>query len=309
MDGVGNGVSRVHLGSTQHELLRHSISAALLAGVKSLVRFGQKGGGIRGRVGAGRDAQARRNLPVLPRSVFDGAPNPFGNRIGVATVGLGEHHDELLPSITRHMVSRSDVFSNDPGHLLEHFVARRVAKTVIEGLETVHIDQDDGKGLLMVLGLIEKVPECVLEGSVVLEASQTIFAGQGLEFGVGFLELLLLVVDLPFLDPAAGDVLQGDQHRFTAFPDGVERAHFQNEELILNSSKFDFLGFPRTQGQGKRGLLLQWEGFAEQGACGGIEKLDALVPIQDDHPVRHVFQQRPEVFSEACSLADCSRSC
>ncbi len=96
---------------------------------------------------------------------------PPGHVLGVlGRVYAAEHHDELVTSQAGHDVLRANRVAQLRRHGLDEQVADGVAKNVVDGLQPVHVDEQDGNGSLGVF--LEKYGDVLHERAPIWQPGQ-----------------------------------------------------------------------------------------------------------------------------------------
>ena len=104
-----------------------------------------------------------------------------------------EEDEELITALPRDEVCRACRALQPSRHRAQQLIAGGVPEAVVDELEVVQVDEEDGGRALFVRGPRESVVEPLLEGDAVREARQRIVEGDVLELaprlleGVGFL--------------------------------------------------------------------------------------------------------------------------
>src|SRR6202021_1583540 len=82
----------------------------------------------------------------IETEVLDAVADALGGEGGLGFVGLGEEGDELLPADAGDEVAGAEVAGEALGGEGEGCVAALVAVAVVDLLEVVEIEQDEGEG-------------------------------------------------------------------------------------------------------------------------------------------------------------------
>src|SRR5581483_7225974 len=130
-----DAVSRRHLGA---------VAAVLLRAVERGVGGGEEGLGAVA-CDERRDAAARARPDRAERDPADLRPQPLGELNGSRQVRLRQDGDELLASPARDGVALARARVKEPGHLAQQPVAGGVAVGVVDPLEVVEVEEDDGE--------------------------------------------------------------------------------------------------------------------------------------------------------------------
>ena len=104
--------------------------------------------GIGGQAAEGDAADAHRKLAQpLAREEFhlaDAPPYPFGNQPGLRGVGAGKKDRELLAANAPDNVGAAQLALDRLGDQFQRLVAAVMAEAVIDGLEMIGIDDQEG---------------------------------------------------------------------------------------------------------------------------------------------------------------------
>ncbi|MNP84672.1 hypothetical protein D3C76_1840830 [compost metagenome] len=76
-------------------------------------------------------------------------PNSFSNDAGRGQCGMREQYDEFFPSEPAANVGRADGLDDNPGQMLQHFIADLMTVRIVNGFETVYVHDDEAKGRLL----------------------------------------------------------------------------------------------------------------------------------------------------------------
>ena len=147
-----------------------------------------------GHADAGGDAKrflVERDLLGLQRLA-----DFVGHLGGGVRVRLRQHQGEFFTAVTRRQVDVPDGKLQQLSDGLEHFVAGLVAVRVVDLLEVIEVDEEDGQGALEFEGADELVVEKVVEAGAVGQAGEGIGGGFDLEGFVFFLDGLDLLLGL-----------------------------------------------------------------------------------------------------------------
>lgn len=127
---------------------------------------------IEGDPYAAGDAQ---RLLLKLEGVMQAVVQLVGDREGRG-IRIGQHDDEFVPPKACHQIFFSDALPHALGHQLEQQVAGFVAEGVIDGLEVVEIDEDQGQGLLW--SLLQGLLEPLLQQAAVGQAGEGVIEGE-----------------------------------------------------------------------------------------------------------------------------------
>ncbi len=101
-------------------------------------------------------------------------------RLLAAGLGL-QQQGEFVAAHARHGVVVVDAGQQALGHVLEHAIARRMAKGVIDRLETVEVEEHQHHPGLLPLGLLQGGVQAVLEQRAVGQVGEGIVVGQAVD--------------------------------------------------------------------------------------------------------------------------------
>lgn len=210
------------------------------------------------RLASPRRAHGRRGAPGAHRLVFraqlgdaaaEGSPPPIPPRRthrrgeisadalgdGVRTLrgGMGEKRDELVAAVAREDIRVAQVPARDVHHRAQRLVAALVPQRVVERLEVVDVEEDDGERVPVAPRGGELVRRQVEEVAAVARAGQRIRARERplprerrLEVGVRPLQRGVDAHQLLLLPLPLGDVLVDDDRA----GDGI--VHHQGERRV-----------------------------------------------------------------------------
>src|SRR5438132_11638104 len=130
----------------------HEVSSLTLGIVQGVVGALDQVGDVSGVVGVTGDAEARRQRSVLTRIALDDRAHALGaddrGRLG----GARQERDELVAAVSSHDRVPPRLARQELHDLLEHVVAGAVAPAIVDGLEAVEVEQDEGQRLLIAGG-------------------------------------------------------------------------------------------------------------------------------------------------------------
>src|SRR5487761_1440090 len=125
------------------------VATALLRGIQSLVRALHQAGEQRGLFSRG-DADADGQLePAWKGRRRDLGADPLGQRAGSLLGGLVKDDAELLSAVARTDVRLPSPRGEDLGQLVQHGVALEGAVGVVDALEVVEVDHQEGDALVI----------------------------------------------------------------------------------------------------------------------------------------------------------------
>ena len=127
------------------------------------------------RRGKGRDPDRDRERPAPAVVAGEGrGEQVVGDDLGAVGRAVRQQERELVPAGSIRPVAPAQVGAHDLGHRAKELVAGRVAAQVVDLLEVVHVDDDEGHRRPVVAGLGDPRVELLLEGAVVAEAGQRV---------------------------------------------------------------------------------------------------------------------------------------
>ena len=86
---------------------------------------------------------------------LDALAQAFGDREGKRHIGVGHDDDEFLAAIAAGQIDAADIGGDAVGEFLEHFVADVVAVAVIDRLEVVDVENEEGERLARAAGRLD----------------------------------------------------------------------------------------------------------------------------------------------------------
>ena len=101
----------------------------------------------------------------------------------------GHEQRELVAAEARHRVALADVLLDPLGHLAQQLVADRVAERVVDDLEAVEVEEEDGQPLVVAVGLRHGERQAVVEEEAVGQVRQRVVEGEVLDLLLGPLAL------------------------------------------------------------------------------------------------------------------------
>ena len=148
------------------------------------------------------DARAgvERGCSDIDRRLRDHRLNRSRDGDGPAVAGVREQNGEFIAADARREVGLSNTFADREGDGLQHVVARLVAVSVVDLLEAVEVDQQQGGLLAVALAAPDLEDHGLFEGTPVAKSGEAVVVREPAQ---------------PLLHPpAAGDVLDlGDESR------------------------------------------------------------------------------------------------
>ena len=128
---------------------------------------------VRAALSAGSRATATPTDACRPVCVRDGVEQPAGQRIEIG-VDVGQDHGELVAAEPPGDVDRPAGRADRTGDAPQRLVAGHVAPRVVQGLEVIEIDDDDGDVARAARRPVELLLEPLVERAVVQDAGQRI---------------------------------------------------------------------------------------------------------------------------------------
>ena len=96
---------------------------------------------------------------------------------------------ELVAAEARDRVALADVLLDPLGDLAQQLVADRVAERVVDDLEAVEVEEEDGQPLVVPVGLGHGERQAVVEEQAVGQVRQRVVEGEVLDLLLGALAL------------------------------------------------------------------------------------------------------------------------
>src|SRR4051794_17396299 len=141
----------------------------------------------RRRVAVGRedrDSRRQRDPQLQPRHADRSTPDRVADAFSGITrslaTGLGQDHDELLAAVATDHVDLADLIADPVGDLHHDGVAHLVAVGVVDLLEQVEVEHQDGQRPVEPAGALDLSAQGRLEEPVVAEAGEAIGDGKAL---------------------------------------------------------------------------------------------------------------------------------
>src|SRR5947209_15784735 len=178
-------VERVSPGASSMAILEtsHEVSSLTLGVVQGVVGALDQVDDVSGVVGVTGDTEARRQWSVLERIALDDRAHALGvddrGRLG----GARQERDELVAAVSSHARVAPRLARQELHDLLEHVVAGAVAPAVVDGLETVEVEQDERQRLLIAGRAAHLFVEPQHEIAPVVAVGERVLEGQLLEPG------------------------------------------------------------------------------------------------------------------------------
>jgi hypothetical protein len=107
--------------------------------------------------------------------------DPVRRDLGLVDIRLGKEHRELVPADPRQEIRLPDAVSHGARHALQKVVARLVAEGVVDVLEVVQVDHENGARGAVARHPLGLTGELLLETAPVDEPRQEVVIGQVLE--------------------------------------------------------------------------------------------------------------------------------
>ena len=153
----------------------------------------------------------------LERRALDRAAHALGELDAVVGVAA-DQQGELFAAVTGRHVGLADDRLQGGADAFEQVVAGFVAVAVVEALEVVEVEHDQGELAAVAVGLGDLVVQVVGEGAVVVEAGQAVGERRG-----GQRALALVLVALHAAEDEARQAERGETHDRLARGAGVDR--------------------------------------------------------------------------------------
>jgi hypothetical protein len=131
----------------------------------------------------------------------DAASDPLGCPGGAFFVGLRKEESELFATDAAGHVDLSDAGLEDVAKGAQYPIADRMAERIVDDLEVVDVDDDDGEGPPVAAGSVEFLAEAIEEETVVLEAGEGIGDREHPQPADGLFELFVAAA-LPIVEAA-----------------------------------------------------------------------------------------------------------
>jgi hypothetical protein len=136
-----------------------------------------------------REREAGAGGHVGRPDLGDGVADPAGDGQRPLEVRRREHDRELLPTGAPHQVAVADRATDRVGCLEQHLVADRVPVLVVDPLEVVEVEQEQGEGAPVTVAPRERRAQLLVERAVVEEPRHRVAAGERAELVVAVVEL------------------------------------------------------------------------------------------------------------------------
>ena len=163
-----------------------------------------------------RDTEARRELDLRAAEMDDRLlhllPETLREFMGVSCVRVRQENGEFLSAYTSGYIGLSACAGNDTGQGPDHFVPHGMTVCVVDVLEAIDIEQDDGQILSVPSGDPEGGFTQVVERAAVVHAGQEVGARKRLGVLLGLLQFVRQRIGT--LDEMARDPQRtiGDDH-------------------------------------------------------------------------------------------------
>ena len=127
--------------------------------------------------GVGRDADARREVekqPVEVDRLLDGGAHAANDLENLRPAGLRHEHRELVAAEPGDRVAfAQSLLQASPG-LLQYLVARHVAKRVVDLLEPVQVEYEDGELTMVLLRLEDRLGDALVKKGAIREPGERV---------------------------------------------------------------------------------------------------------------------------------------
>ncbi|MBB6573965.1 hypothetical protein FHT07_002141 [Xanthomonas arboricola] len=104
---------------------------------------------------------------------------------GILGVGDGRHQHELVGPQPRQAAVGAPVRTHAPGHRHQQLVAELVAVAVVDGLESIQVDQHHRKALPVALGAVDALQHVLVQQHAVGQAGERVVQGGQHQLGIG----------------------------------------------------------------------------------------------------------------------------
>ena len=137
---------------------------------------------------AGDDERRAQRAADLARDDRGGLARVFGVVLVAVRLDVGEQDEELVAALPRDHVGGAGRARQPSCDRAEELVAGRVPEAVVDELEVVQVDEEDGGCALLSLAAVERVVQALLERDAVRQAGQRIVKGDVLQLAARLLE-------------------------------------------------------------------------------------------------------------------------
>jgi len=183
---------------------------------------------VRGVVGAERvsDTDAAGEVNALPVQLGLGEGDPLtqtfrhGQHLGLAA-GLQRGDDELVAADSRTDVGATSAGRDGVGNDAKGFVTALVAEVVVDRLQLVQVDEEQGDGSALASGSRKIPADGIQRGPAIEEAREAVADGERMQFGsllLGLADRFLQSVKGTLQRPTRSPGERGVQHRIGEIP-------------------------------------------------------------------------------------------
>ncbi len=164
----------------------HAVLARALGRVQGQVGGLDEGGGVAGILRRGGHAARDRERADTPEGgALDRPPDALGQLVRARPVGVREDQAELLAPDAAGVVVPAQLVDEQAAEAPQRLVALEVAVAVVDALEVVEVEQDDGHGVPVAVPAVELGPQLLVEEAVVGQAGDRVRARPRFEGVVG----------------------------------------------------------------------------------------------------------------------------
>ena len=122
---------------------------------------------------------------------FELIAHAAAKRVGLLGFGLRQEQRELVAADAEGKIGSAQGAAKRTGRELQHLIALQVAEAIIDVLELVQVEDDDGQVLDVALGAVEFLVAVLVEKASIVEAGERVGGGVYLQF----LEFVILHED------------------------------------------------------------------------------------------------------------------
>ena len=132
-------------------------------------------GGEHRETGRGGDRSGRIGSEAAPS---DPGPQPRRHFLGLFGVGLGDDHGELVATLAEDRVLGPDLIAQGHADLGQQPVALEVAEALVDRLEAVEVEQDQGELARVAPVAADFLGQALVQAAVVADPGQLVTASQ-----------------------------------------------------------------------------------------------------------------------------------
>src|SRR6478752_2361316 len=118
-------------------------------------------------------------------SLVHGAAQALGHKYGAGLRGFRQDDHKLLAAVSGHRVYFSHIFHQDGGNVTEELVAYVMAKGIVQHLEVIDIDHQQGKLLLFTFSALELQLQLLLKITTCAQAGKVVGKGKAQQAFIG----------------------------------------------------------------------------------------------------------------------------